>query len=103
MRIHTFLTPQGAEIVKAIFKINVGARDSENFQHGASGNMLAMVDIHTGRITRVITGTGARQSTVQSHPKTGAPLIGFQLPYWLEVVALVREAQLALPGFICPG
>ncbi len=103
VRIHTFLTPNGPELVKAIFKINVGGRDSDNFQHGASGNMLATVDIETGIVSRVVTGTGLRQSTVHVHPRTGAALVGFQLPHWPEIKRLVCEAQLALPGFICPG
>lgn len=103
VRIHTFLAADGPQLVKAIFKINVGGRDSDNFQHGASGNMLATLDIETGKVTRVVTGTGLRQKTVLTHPVTGAALVGFQLPYWREVLELVREGQLALPGFICPG
>lgn len=103
VRIHTFLTPSGPELVKAIFKINVGGRDSDNFEHGASGNMLATVDFETGIVSRVITGTGSRQNTVTVHPRTGAALVGFQLPHWPEIKRLVCEAQLALPGFICPG
>lgn len=103
VRIHTFLASDGPQLVKAIFKVNVGGRDSDNFHHGASGNMLATLDIETGAVTRVVTGTGLQQKTVRTHPVTGADLVGFQLPYWPEVVALVREAQLALPGFICPG
>jgi len=103
VRIHTFLTPNGPQLVKAIFKINVGGRDSDNFQHGASGNMLATVDIETGTVSRVITGTGPGQNTVSVHPRTGAALVGFQLPHWPEIKRLVCEAHLALPGFICPG
>ncbi len=103
VRLHTFLTPDGAEIFKAIFKINSGRRDSDNFQHGRTGNMAGAVDLNTGRITRVITGTGPAQVLVDAHPVTGAEMVGFQLPYWQQTLALVREAQLALPGFICPG
>lgn len=103
VRLHTFLSPDGVEIFKAIFKINAGKRDSDNFQHGTSGNMAGAVDIDTGRITRVITGVGARQEILTSHPTTGVAMVGFQIPYWQQTIELVREAQLTLPGFICPG
>lgn len=103
IRIHTFLGAGGAVPTKAIWKINVGRDDSDNFQHGASGNMLAAVDMATGRVTRVISGTGANQVENPRHPVTNAQLIGFQLPWWDEIKALVCDAQLAFPGFICPG
>ena len=103
IRIHTFLGAGGAVPTKAIWKINVGRDDSDNFQHGASGNMLAAVEMATGRITRIISGTGANQVENPRHPVTNAQLIGFQLPWWDEIKALVCDAQLAFPGFICPG
>jgi Sugar-transfer associated ATP-grasp len=103
VRIHTSLTPHGPEIVKAIFKINIGLEDSDNFQHGASGNMLAALDVNSGKVTRVVSGTGLEQKINPSHPKTGQALVGFQLPYWTEIKSVVYEAQLAFPGFLCPG
>lgn len=103
LRIHTFLTPTGPEILKAIFKINMGARDSDNFEHGASGNLLAALDSETGRVTRIVSGTGAQQVVLSSHPKTGHALLGFQLPFWEETRQLVLDAQRAFPGYLCPG
>jgi Sugar-transfer associated ATP-grasp len=103
VRIHTFLGAQGAVATKAVWKINVGRDDSDNFQHGASGNMLAAVEMETGRVSRIISGTGSNQVVNPSHPVTGAQLVGFQIPRWPEIKALACEAQLAFPGFICPG
>ncbi len=103
VRIHTFLSTDGPKVTKAIWKINVGKDDSDNFQHGASGNMLAALDIGTGRVTRLVSGTGAAQVVNPPHPVTGAALLGFTLPWWNEIKALVCDAQLAFPGFVCPG
>lgn len=103
LRIHTFLTKRDARITKAIFKINAGHRDSDNFEHGASGNMLAAVDIKSGTVVRAISGVGLHQKEIPRHPKTNGELVGFRIPNWDQVVALVTDAQKAFPGFICPG
>ena len=103
VRIHTFLSADGPTVTKAIWKINVGKDDSDNFQHGASGNMLAALNIETGQVTRLVAGTGAAQIVNPPHPVTGAVLLGFTMPWWNEIKTLVCDAQLAFPGFICPG
>ncbi len=103
LRIHTFLTQNEARVTKAILKINAGIRDSDNFEHGASGNMLAAVDIKTGKVIRAISGVGLQQTEIPKHPTTNAEIVGFQVPKWSEVIDLVTDAQKAFPGFICPG
>jgi hypothetical protein len=103
LRVHTFLSAKSTRVIKAIFKINIGQRDSDNFEHGASGNMLGAVDIATGRVVRAISGVGLEQRVNPKHPVSGADIVGFALPTWTGVTELVREAQKAFPGFICPG
>jgi len=103
LRIHTFNRPDIPEIVKAILKINLGTKDSDNFEHGTSGNMLGAVDLVTGEVFRVISGTGVKQSINPIHPVTGYSMVGFKIPFWNETLNLVKDAQAAFPGFICPG
>jgi len=103
VRVHTFLCSDRVEILSAIFKINVGSDDSDNFCHGASGNMLAALDLEKGIVTRVISGVGLGQRLNNKHPRSGQELLGFQLPYWPEIKSLCQDAQLAFPGYICPG
>ncbi|MBX7200998.1 MAG: hypothetical protein K1X51_16630 [Rhodospirillaceae bacterium] len=103
IRIHTFLTEKKSQVIKAIFKINAGVRDSDNFEHGASGNMLAAVDVQTGNVIRAIAGTGLVQKEIPIHPATGERLVGFQIPYWKDIISLTNDAQLAFPGYLCPG
>jgi Sugar-transfer associated ATP-grasp len=103
LRIHTFLSRGVTAVTKVIFKINVGVRDSDNFEHGASGNMLGAVEISTGKVIRAISGTGLNQKENPRHPKTGAEIVGFHIPYWSETLDLANDAAKAFPGFICPG
>lgn len=103
IRVHTILMPEGPRILQAIFKINVGLNDCDNFQHGASGNMLAAINIETGLVTRVVSGMGAKQQVNPLHPKTSKALVGFQIPHWDETIKLVKEAHLGFAGYLCPG
>ncbi|MBI3368146.1 MAG: hypothetical protein HY021_06810 [Burkholderiales bacterium] len=103
VRVHSFLAPDGPRILKAVWKVNLGAEDSDNFRHGASGNLLASVDVASGRVRRTIAGVGLARRVDPPHPRTGRALTGFTLPDWPAMVALVRDAQLAFPGFLCPG
>jgi hypothetical protein len=103
VRAHTFLAPDGPRVTKAVLKINVGQVDWDNFQHGASGNMLGAIDVATGVVTRVISGTGQEQVVDPPHPVSGRELVGFEVPLWDQTKRLLSDAALAFPGYICPG
>jgi len=103
LRVHTFMGKTQPRVTKIIFKLNAGLRDSDNFEHGVSGNMLASVDIGSGKIRRAISGVGLNQVEILAHPKTGIKLIGFEIPNWTDVILLVNDSQKAFPGFLCPG
>ncbi len=103
VRIHTFLTSDGPRATRAIWKINVGREDSDNFRHGASGNMLGALDLDTGRVTRVVSGKGPAQAINPAHPLSGVKLEGLRVPHWNDVKSLACEAHKAFPGFVCPG
>jgi hypothetical protein len=61
----------------------------------AAGNLAAPIDEETG----VICGPGVYSDITKApeiaHPITGCPIVGFEIPYWKEVLALVRDASLA--------
>lgn len=103
VRVHSFLGRDGPVLTRAIWKIHAGRGDSDNFCHGASGNLLADVDIASGRIRRVVAGVGVEQRVDPVHPVSGRPLVGFALPHWDALKAAVLDAQLAFPGYLCPG
>ncbi len=103
VRVHTFLTPQGPQILRAVLRIHAGGDTADNFRGGTSGNLAGAVDRDSGRVTRVVSGTGFAQCTDPPHPLTGATLTGLQLPDWPAVRELVCEAHTAFPGYIGPG
>jgi hypothetical protein len=103
VRVHTFLSKTGPRITRVIWKINVGKKDVDNFLHGASGNMLAEIDIETGAVLRVVTGVGPAQIINPPHPVTGKELRGFRIPHWKTVSTMVLDASAAFNGYLCPG
>jgi hypothetical protein len=103
VRVHTFLSPRGPKIHRAIWKINVGTRDSDNFHHGASGNMLAALDVDDGTAVRVVNGVGLEQKVNVVHPVSRKPLLGFRLPQWKRIKEVVLDASTNFPGLLCQG
>jgi hypothetical protein len=94
VRLLVFVTPGGPEIYRALTKIPAGSNVADNFWR--AGNMLAAIDAESGRIQRVVTGTGTTHATCNSHPDTGAALIGFQIPCWQSMRELCLAAAAAL-------
>jgi hypothetical protein len=103
LRIHSFASVRGPQVTHMIFKINAGQKVSDNFEHGASGNLLAGVNVDTGRIERVISGVGPGQQRNPRLPLTGRQLEGETVPLWREARELVLQAHLAFPGYLLPG
>jgi hypothetical protein len=103
VRVHTFLSPRGPRIHRAIWKINVGTKDSDNFHHGASGNMLAALHVEDGSAVRIVSGIGPDQKVNPPHPVTGKALLGFRLPQWKRIREVVLDASTNFPGLLCQG
>jgi hypothetical protein len=80
-------TPQ---VLRACWKIPVGGNVADNYWR--TGNLLAKLDKNTGEVKRAISGSGVDLAAHSHHPDTGASLIGFRLPHWDAVVAMVIEA-----------
>ena len=59
----------------------------------AAGNMAAPVDEETGRICGPGVYSDITRSPEAVHPVTGVSIEGFQIPFWPETLALVREAS----------
>lgn len=90
--------PRGPEIFRCAWKIPAGLNMSDNFVHGEIGNLLALVEVESGRVERIISGTGFRMQEASQHPDTGQTLLGFTLPDWPAVRELCLTAATAFPG-----
>jgi hypothetical protein len=95
VRMVLILPKDGPEILHAVWKISVGANIADNFWR--SGNMLAAVDQASGRVARVIQGTGPDLVEVDVHPDTGKLLRGAVLPDWDRLRRLCLECAAIFP------
>ena len=94
VRAITILTEKGPQLLRALWKIPAGDNVADNFWR--SGNLLATLDLETGRVVRVVRGSGLALEEVTHHPDTGAELVGIEVPNWREIVGLALDAASTL-------
>lgn len=85
VRTMNLVRPDRIETPFTLIKIPVGGNIADNYWR--KGNLIADVDPATGVIRRAVSGKGAEMRTHETHPLTGAPLVGLQLPLWRELRA----------------
>ena len=94
----------GPRLFRVVWRVPVGRNITDNFQHGAQGNLLADIDPASGRVVRVVQalppvkGRVQLPTELQRHPDTGEQLLGVTLPSWDEHVALCLRAAAAFTG-----
>jgi hypothetical protein len=96
LRLIVLLEADGVRLFRALWKIAAGGNVADNYWH--PGNLLARLDLETGRIDRCVTGLGVDFRTVERHPTTGQELKGFQVPLYREAVELVLRIARAFIG-----
>lgn len=105
-RVVTAMNKGVASLVIACFKITVGANITDNFAKGASGNLLASVDLSTGRLSDAW-GTCRTDwpeiARFERHPESQQQIGGFTLPLWNETVDLALRVQRSLPTLASCG
>jgi len=93
------LVPEGLADVRVIafqgFPVMAMARlpthESQGRANLHSGAVGCGVQISLGRVTRATWHGRA----VAKHPDTGAPLVGFAIPFWSEILEIAAQAQVA--------
>lgn len=63
----------------------------------AAGNLAAPIDDHTGIVNGPGVYSDITKSDEETHPITGVPIRGFQVPFWKETIEMVEAAALAHP------
>jgi hypothetical protein len=96
-RILTITTPQGPKVLRACWKLPAAHNPADNFWR--EGNMLASLDLETGRIRRVTSGVGFDMHDLERHPDTSAELIGIAIPDWDKTKAIAVEGAKVLRHF----
>ena len=97
VRVVTIAMEDGPQVFRASWKIPAGANGADNFWR--AGNILAAVDLETGKVTGAVSGVGLSMQTVEKHPDTGAALEGVKVPLWEEICKTALAAAAAFPDF----
>jgi hypothetical protein len=99
------LSPSGLNTVRIITQLNaknevdiIGARlritINSSVDNLAAGNIAAPIDLQTGKLDGPGVYSDITKADENIHPVTKTPILGFQVPYWKESVALVTAAAL---------
>jgi hypothetical protein len=95
MRLVLIQPDKAPEITHALWKLRTSDNVADNFWR--PGNMVAHLDIDSGRILRVVQGVGPAQVELENHPETGKRLIGAVMPDWEKTKALALECSQIFP------
>ena len=96
VRVVTVRKAGAIKVIGACMRIVVGNSETDSFSHGSSGNLLAAVDLDSGKL---IAARGSASKTwpkvkdISTHPTSGRTVVGVMLPYWPQVVDLVQKAH----------
>jgi hypothetical protein len=96
LRFVILLERNGPRILRTLWKIPAGPHVADNFWR--AGNLLASLDPATGRVVRVVCGSGPDRTLPERHPDSGAEILGAVHPNWQEMRALCLDAAACLPG-----
>lgn len=96
VRLLVFVTPDGPVVHRAAAKIATGTNPADNYWR--TGNRLGAIDLDTGRIERVVTGTGLTLEEDALHPDTLQAIVGTTIPNWVHIVTKVKLAAETFAG-----
>ena len=100
VRVVTTNDGSGPTPAYAVWKLPAPRAMSDNFWQ--AGSLLAHLDLASGTVTRCVIGTGLAQKDAQSHPVSGAQIVGTALPLWEETLRIACDAHAVFPEFgIC--
>jgi hypothetical protein len=96
IRIVTALENGKVRPVTSLLKICAGNNETDNFHKGMTGNLIANIDLETGRLGKAISSASTEfpvMRTYALHPDSKHPIEGFQLPDWKKLLALMDTAH----------
>ena len=69
----------------------------DNFSQGKYGNLIADVNLATGEVYRVIDGLWPKTRILPRLSQTSAPIDGFKLPGWCDVLKMCQQGAAVFP------
>jgi len=97
-RVVVLMSSNGPIVHRAVLRIPVGQNMIDNFQHGASGNLLGAIEIDSGIISNVIGKRTTGLETIPAHPDTGEQIVGCAVPDWQQAKEMCIAAAPLFPG-----
>lgn len=88
VRIITQIIENSVEILAARLRISVDS-PVDNL---AAGNLAAPVDIASGVVAGPAVYSDITKNDQTHHPVTGTHIVGFQIPFWQEVIQMAKDA-----------
>ncbi|MGA7713880.1 MAG: sugar-transfer associated ATP-grasp domain-containing protein [Rhizomicrobium sp.] len=101
VRVLTIVTNGKPEILRACWKIPAGMHTADNFWR--PGNLLAQLDLESGRVMRVIRASGTAFEEITHHPDSGMLITGTFVPNWQEVKRLAIDCAKVLEALPLVG
>jgi hypothetical protein len=97
VRIVTVNTGEGPQVLYTVWKMPGPKAMSDNFWQ--AGSMLGKIDEESGTVVTCRRGTGPDMEDLSTHPVSGAPIIGFEMPHWQAAKALAVKGHALMPEF----
>ena len=96
VRMFVMSDENGCSLFRAAWKIPATANDADNFWR--EGNILAGVDVVTGKIGRTLVRTQSGTEPIAEHPITGVAFDSMTFPHWDQMRETVLAAANQIPS-----
>jgi len=96
IRITTFLHSNGyVELLYAIIRIGFD-KPVDNFD---AGGISALINLDTGVVIgKVFFKNPFKRRDLENHPVTNSPILGLQIPYWQDILTMIKSAAMIVPS-----
>ena len=99
VRVATYTDADDVHILAAAMRTNARADKCTDNMHGEGDGLACLLDPQTGKVVGYTYNN--RMKRFETHPLTGIPFMGFQVPLWDEALDMVREAARKAYGYNC--
>lgn len=66
-----------------------------------AGGVFAPINVETGRID--VPAIDGKNNKYTEHPDSGKTIVGFEIPYWQDIVETCKKATQTIPGIVFAG
>lgn len=97
LRVVVLNDPAGPKVLLVTWKLAMGSNVTDNFTLGAYGNLVARVNLETGRADFAVNAMWPDAEQLFKHPVTGNSFAEFTIPFWREALDAATAAARFFP------